>query len=66
MVFVNFYHSLSHNSCLPPFSELLGLFGEGPADRRERLRNVLAHFGEDSVKMRRIGDQVQKKEEVRN
>lgn len=27
-----------------------GLFGEGPADRRERLRQILSKIGEDALK----------------
>ena len=27
-----------------------GLFGEGPADRRERLRQLLARLGQDALK----------------
>ena len=28
----------------------IGLFGEGPADRRERLRQILSKIGEDALK----------------
>ena len=44
----------------------LGLFGEGPADRRERLRQLLAQIGEDTVKKKKIeqAEQKKKKEEV--
>lgn len=29
------------------------MFGEGPADRRERLRNLLAKLGEDAIKKKK-------------
>lgn len=36
------------------------MFGEGPADRRERLRQLLARLGEDLLKKKQ---QEEKKEE---
>lgn len=45
--------------------EPICLFGEGPADRRERLRQLLAQIGEDTVKKKKIeqAEQKKKKEE---
>ena len=40
-----------------------GLFGEGPADRRERLRQLLAVLGEDALKKKEV-DKKEDKEEV--
>jgi U4/U6 small nuclear ribonucleoprotein PRP4 len=37
------------------------LFGEGPADRRERLRNLLATIGEDTLKKRKQSELEEKK-----
>ena len=44
----------------------LGLFGEGPADRRERLRQLLAALGEDHMKKQKkeLEEELQKKDEV--
>jgi hypothetical protein len=39
----------------------IGLFGEGPADRRERLRNLLATIGEDTLKKRKQSELEEKK-----
>ena len=41
----------------------VGLFGEGPADRRERLRQLLAVLGEDALKKKEV-DKKEDKEEV--
>ena len=42
-----------------------GLFGEGPADRRERLRQLLTIIGEDATRKKKIEDKERKeKEEV--
>ncbi|XP_040581144.1 uncharacterized protein U4-U6-60K [Lepeophtheirus salmonis] len=38
---------------LRTLGEPICLFGEGPADRRNRLRDFLSEFGEDAVKKRR-------------
>ena len=46
------------------FNRYLGLFGEGPADRRERLRQLLSVLGEDAIRKRRQEELKQKKEEV--
>ena len=45
-----------------------GLFGEGPAERRGRLRQLLAVLGEDAVKQKKAHtvQQLQKKDEVYN
>lgn len=40
----------------------LGLFGEGPAERRERLRQILARLGEDAIKKKQ---EEEKKEEIK-
>lgn len=45
------------------FKIFIGLFGEGPAERRERLRHLLATHGEDIIKRKR-GDIPEKKEQV--
>jgi hypothetical protein len=38
-----------------------GLFGEGPADRRERLRQILSVIGKDALKKKKEGDSTEKK-----
>ena len=38
------------------------LFGEGPADRRERLRNLLATLGEDALKKQKKEEEAQQQE----
>lgn len=44
----------------------IGLFGEGPAERRERLRQLLAVLGEDALKQKKTEKEIEvtKKEEV--
>ncbi len=37
---------------------LLGYFGEGPVDRRERLRHLLARLGQDAIKKRKEDERV--------
>ncbi|XP_027195846.2 U4-U6 small nuclear riboprotein factor 60K [Dermatophagoides pteronyssinus] len=39
------------------------LFGEGPADRRERLRQLLARLGEDAIKKNKEEDRSQEEKE---
>merc|ERR1711942_295018 len=46
---------------LRQIGEPICLFGEGPADRRERLRNLLAILGEDAIK-RKWADEPKPKE----
>lgn len=41
-----------------------GLFGEGPADRRERLRQLLARLGEDTIKRNKEDEKVVEDKEV--
>ena len=43
-----------------------GLFGEGPAERRGRLRQLLAVLGEDAVKQKKTHtvEQMKTKDEV--
>ena len=40
---------------------VLGLFGEGPADRRERLRHILAQLGADAIRKERSEALAEKK-----
>ena len=40
---------------------ITGLFGEGPADRRERLRQVLAQRGEDALRKQKAEEEIEKK-----
>ena len=50
--------------CYPTLS-VAGLFGEGPVDRRERLRQLMAVLGEDTLKKKKTEEAEQKKlEEV--
>lgn len=37
-----------------------GLFGEGPAERRERLRQLLAKLGQDAIKKKKTEDETDK------
>merc|ERR1719461_1739926 len=39
------------------------LFGEGPAERRNRLKELLAELGEDAVKKRKIEEDEKAKED---
>lgn len=50
---------------LRQLGEPICLFGEGPADRRERLRHMLARFGEDAIKKRKAEeeDRIQQEKE---
>lgn len=48
---------------LRQIGEPICLFGEGPADRRERLRQHLARLGEDAVKKKQEEDQKQEEKE---
>jgi pre-mRNA processing factor 4 (PRP4) like len=41
-----------------------GLFGEGPADRRERLRQILSVIGQDAIKKRKEDLKDKKSSEV--
>jgi len=45
---------------LRKLGEPICLFGEGPADRRNRLRELLGRLGEDAIKRRRIMDDMSK------
>ena len=47
---------------LRKLGEPICLFGEGPADRRNRLRELLGRLGEDAIKRRRIIDDMTKEE----
>ena len=40
----------------------IGLFGEGPADRRERLRQLLARLGEDAIRKKKDDERGEQKE----
>lgn len=46
---------------LRQLGEPICLFGEGPADRRERLRHVLAEKGEDTLKKQKAEEEISKK-----
>ena len=48
---------------LRALGEPICLFGEGPADRRERLRNLLAVTGEDTIKKKKQVDVDKKSDE---
>ena len=48
---------------LRKLGEPICLFGEGPADRRNRLRELLGRLGEDVIKRRRIMDDMTKEED---
>merc|ERR1719312_1021627 len=48
---------------LRSLGEPICLFGEGPADRRNRLRELLGRLGEDAVRRRRIIDDMRMEDE---
>lgn len=48
---------------LRQLGEPICLFGEGPADRRERLRQLLARLGEDAVKKKKEEEYIQEEKE---
>jgi len=48
---------------LRSLGEPICLFGEGPADRRNRLRELLGRLGEDAVRRRRIIDDMRLEDE---
>jgi len=48
---------------LRKLGEPICLFGEGPADRRNRLRELLGRLGEDVIKRRRIMDDMTKEDD---
>jgi len=48
---------------LRSLGEPICLFGEGPADRRNRLRELLGRLGEDAIKKRKIEDEARAIEE---
>ncbi|KAL4609471.1 U4/U6 small nuclear ribonucleoprotein Prp4 [Arapaima gigas] len=54
-------------ACLRALGEPITLFGEGPAERRERLRNILSVVGPDALKKSKKEDEKAKRsqEEVR-
>ena len=54
-------------ACLRALGEPITLFGEGPAERRERLRNILSVVGTDALKKTKKDDEKSKKskEEVK-
>lgn len=47
---------------------VLGLFGEGPAERRERLKNLISRLSDDEIarKLRKKEEQEKKEEEREN
>ncbi|KAL7980914.1 hypothetical protein Chor_002068 [Crotalus horridus] len=48
-------------ACLRALGEPITLFGEGPAERRERLRNILSVVGPDALKKTKKDDEKSKK-----
>ena len=46
------------------FHVIAGLFGEGPAERRERLRQILSIIGGDAVKKKK--EEEKKKDEEKD
>uniref|UniRef100_A0A6Q2XE09 Pre-mRNA processing factor 4 (PRP4)-like domain-containing protein n=1 Tax=Esox lucius TaxID=8010 RepID=A0A6Q2XE09_ESOLU len=48
-------------ACLRALSEPITLFGEGPAERRERLRNILSVVGPDALKKSKKDDDKSKR-----
>ncbi|KAF5917682.1 hypothetical protein HPG69_013518 [Diceros bicornis minor] len=48
-------------ACLRALGEPITLFGEGPAERRERLRNILSVVGTDALKKTKKDDEKSKK-----
>uniref|UniRef100_T1J785 Pre-mRNA processing factor 4 (PRP4)-like domain-containing protein n=1 Tax=Strigamia maritima TaxID=126957 RepID=T1J785_STRMM len=48
---------------LRQLGEPICLFGEGPADRRERLRQILARLGEDAIKKRKDEEEDRRQQE---
>lgn len=48
-------------ACLRALGEPVTLFGEGPAERRERLRNILSVVGPDALKKSKKDDEKSKK-----
>ncbi|XP_018084543.1 pre-mRNA processing factor 4 L homeolog isoform X2 [Xenopus laevis] len=48
-------------ACLRALGEPITLFGEGPAERRERLRNVLSVVGTDALKKTKKDEEKSKK-----
>ncbi|KAJ7308054.1 hypothetical protein JRQ81_008557 [Phrynocephalus forsythii] len=48
-------------ACLRALGEPITLFGEGPAERRERLRNILSVVGTDALKKTKKEDEKAKK-----
>ena len=57
------YFLTSLSTCLPLWP---GLFGEGPAERRERLRKLLAELGESAIQRKKEEKRIElkKKEQV--
>jgi len=51
---------------LRQLGEPICLFGEGPADRRARLRELLGRLGEEAVTRRRIIDSMSQEEQKKN
>ena len=51
------------NSFFRQLGEPICLFGEGPAERRNRLRDLLAQHGEDAIRKKREADAERMREE---
>lgn len=50
------------------FSFFLGLFGEGPAERRERLKSIISMLSDDEIakKLKKKEEQEKREEESQN
>ena len=55
------------NSCVS-FIVRLGLFGEGPAERRERLKLLVSKLSDDEIarKLKKKEEQEKREEEIQN
>ena len=56
------FHSDEVEGGLRDLGEPICLFGEGPADRRNRLRELFSQLGEDAVRRKRAEDEERERE----